>query len=156
VTKNRPQQNLCCLGTLFSLSPFPAQILLGFKTVGSYSLCLQGVDELFVERSSRAIGGLRRYFCSHWAVPLPVLHVLGLPVYLQILAWIALPIASMGIPADFIRLFTSMQFCFALSKFVRRECCMICPWISPALWLPLAMAQAIFLSAGTVTRATLA
>ena len=43
------------------------------------------------------------YFCSHWAVPLPVPHVLGLSVYLQILAWIVLPIALMGIPADFER-----------------------------------------------------
>mmetsp|Transcript_12826 Transcript_12826/g.18661 ORF Transcript_12826/g.18661 Transcript_12826/m.18661 type:complete len:158 (-) Transcript_12826:72-545(-) len=51
-------------------------------------------------------------------------------------------------------LFTPMQICFTPNKLMRRECCLVWPWISPALWLPLAIAVVKLPSAGTMMSAT--
>merc|ERR1719284_726424 len=51
-------------------------------------------------------------------------------------------------------LFTPMQICFTPKRLINRECWRVWPWISPALWLPLAIAVVKLPSAGTMMSAT--
>ena len=46
-----------------------------------------------------------------------------------------------------------MRICFNLEMLINIECCLICPWISPSLWLSLAMTVAKLLSGETMISA---
>ena len=50
-------------------------------------------------------------------------------------------------------LFTPMRVCLTPKVLINLQCCLICPWISPDLWLSLAMAVAKLPSAGTMISA---